>query len=541
MTLSEDWWRHAVIYQIYPRSFQDDNGDGIGDLRGITRRLGHVAALGVDAIWISPIFTSPMADMGYDVADYCDIDPRFGTLADFDALVARAHELGLKVILDQVYSHSSDQHPFFVESRSSRDNSKADWYVWADPRPDGMPPNNWQAIFGGLAWEWDVRRKQYYFHNFLKEQPDLNLYNTQVQDWIISVLRFWLDRGVDGFRLDAINHAFHDPALRDNPVDIRHKTGPDFRTYDMQYPIHSKNQPEALIFLERLRSVLDEYDNRAFIGEIGEAHHPAEVLIQYTSGKRLHMAYNTALMTRAFSPDLFEREIRAIMDDPRGGWPCWAFNSHDFMRHVSRWSEHAAQEADFARMTAALLLCLPGSVCIYQGEELGLPQAELDYSELADPEGLTFWPDNPGRDGCRTPMPWTASTPHGGFSTSAQTWLPVKPVHLTLARDLQERDQDSVLNFYRRMVGLRRETPHLNTAETKFLQISPSVLAMCRGNGLICLFNFDTRPQILSGAMFEDMSRRRMVLAQSARTTPEGGIELQGNGFILFEQLPDSV
>jgi alpha-glucosidase len=534
MTQTADWWRHAVIYQIYPRSFQDDNGDGIGDLRGITRRLDHVAALGVDAIWISPIFTSPMADMGYDVSDYCDIDPSFGTLADFDALVARAHDLGLKVILDQVYSHTSDQHPCFRESRSSRDNPKADWYVWADAKPDGTPPNNWQAIFGGPAWDWDARRRQYYFHNFLKEQPDLNLHNPEVQDWIISVLRFWLDRGVDGFRLDAINHICHDRGLRDNPVDIRAKSGPDIKTYDMQYPIHSKNQPEALVFMERLRAVLDDYDGRAFIGEIGEAHHPADVLIQYTSGKRLHMAYNTALMTPEFTPEHFAREISAIVRDPRGGWPSWAFSNHDVTRHVTRWSQHAVNEDAFARMTAALLLCLPGSVCIYQGEEFGLPQAQLDYHELVDPEGLVFWPDNPGRDGCRTPMPWSVSESNGGFSEAKKTWLPVKPAHLAYACDLQQRDNASLLHFYRQMIALRRATSALNCLNTEFLDMPGQVLAMRRGEDLVCLFNLGQKQVLIKNSEIVGCFKQHTLLAQFVEWPAGGDLVLSGNAFVIF-------
>ncbi len=533
MAQTPDWWRYAVIYQIYPRSFQDDDGDGAGDLRGITRRLDHVASLGADAIWLSPIFTSPMKDMGYDVSDYCDIDPSFGTLADFDVLVARAHELGLKVILDQVYSHSSDQHPFFKESRTSRNNPKADWYVWADAKPDGTPPNNWQSIFGGPAWTWDARRRQYYFHNFLKEQPDLNLHNPEVLDWIISVMRFWLERGVDGFRLDAINHICHDQNLRDNPVDSRPKSAPDIKTYDMQHPIHSKNQPEALAVMERLRAVLDEYEDRAFIGEIGEAHNPAEVLIQYTSGQRLHMAYNTALMMPEFSPARFAREINAIIHDPRGGWPCWAFSNHDVIRHVSRWAGHAVCEDAFARLTAALLLSLPGSVCIYQGEELGLPQSQLDFHELVDPEGLVFWPENPGRDGARTPIPWSASDSHGGFSKAPRTWLPIKPAHLARACNLQEQDNNAVLHFYRKMIALRRATPALNSLETTFLDMPESVLGMRRGKDLWCLFNLGHQQVTLEQTVVARWTKANTILAERVEWTNSGDLVLAGNGFAI--------
>ena len=284
----QEWWRDAVIYQIYPRSFQDSNGDGIGDLPGITQRLDHVAGLGADAIWLSPIFTSPMKDMGYDVSDYTDIDPLFGTLADFDALVARAHELGLKVIIDQVISHSSDKHPWFVESRRDRTNPRADWYVWADPKPDGTPPNNWPSVFGGPAWEWEPRRRQYYLHNFLIEQPDLNLWNPEVQDALLAAMRFWLERGVDGFRLDTVNYYFHDRHLRDNPFNPDH-TAPD--TYGFQIPLFSKNQPENLAFLRRLRAQTDEFDGRMMVGEVGDGGQSAiNIMAAYTEGAdRLHM------------------------------------------------------------------------------------------------------------------------------------------------------------------------------------------------------------------------------------------------------------
>ena len=266
---NNDWWRGSVTYQIYPRAFMDANDDGVGDIQGITDRLDHIASLGVDAIWLSPIFRSPMKDMGYDVSDYLDIDPSFGDMADFDAMVAKAHDLGLKVIIDQVLSHSSDQHPYFEASKQSRTNDKSDWYVWADPNPDGTAPNNWQAIFGGIAWEWEPRRRQYYFHNFLKEQPDFNFHNPDVQDYLLETMRFWLERGVDGFRLDTVNFYFHDALLRDDAADYRLKKSQEVRPYDMQYHLFSKGQPENMDFLKRIRSLMDEYDARTTVGEVG--------------------------------------------------------------------------------------------------------------------------------------------------------------------------------------------------------------------------------------------------------------------------------
>ena len=323
----ENWWRGSVTYQIYPRSFMDSNGDGVGDLPGITDKLPYVADLGVDAIWLSPFFTSPMRDMGYDVADYRGVDPVFGSIADFDTMVEAAHKLGLKVIIDQVLSHCSDQHPAFTESRSSRDNPKADWFVWSDPKPDGATPNNWQGIFGGPAWEWDTRRRQYYFHNFAKEQPDFNFHNPEVQDFHLDNMRFWLDRGVDGFRLDTVNYYFHDARLPDDPADPVKRDGPANKPYDMQYHLHSKNQPENLDYLKRMRALLDEYDARAMVGEVGDSHHSIDLMGQYTRGSRLHMAYSFELLGPPFSAEFFRSRIQAFFRGAPDGWPCWAFSS----------------------------------------------------------------------------------------------------------------------------------------------------------------------------------------------------------------------
>ncbi|WP_422071694.1 alpha-amylase family glycosyl hydrolase [Tranquillimonas rosea] len=529
MTTDQEWWRGSVTYQIYPRSFQDDNADGMGDLQGIIRRLPHVADMGVDAIWLSPFFTSPMADMGYDVSDHRDVDPTFGTLADFDALVARAHELGLKVIIDQVLSHSSDRHPFFQESRSSRSNAKADWYVWHDARPEGSPPNNWQSIFGGPAWTWDVRRRQYYFHQFLKEQPDLNFHNPEVQDWALDTLRFWLDRGVDGFRLDAVNHYVHDAELRDNPPDIREKSEPDYKTFEMQYPIHSKNRPENLTFIERVRALTDSYDARTLIGEIGEAHHPVERLQDYTGPGRLHQAYHTALMHKPYGAAFIRSQLEEMFRDGYAGCPNWAFSSHDVPRHVSRWADYAATSEAFAKMTCALLLSLRGSVCLYQGEELGLEQTELDYDELVDPEGKTFYPENPGRDGSRTPMPWTADAPQAGFSEAPTTWLPIKPTQARRAVDRQEGDPESVLSFYKRMIALRRERPALRSGGMRFLDLPPPLLGIRRGDDTLCVFNLDP---VAAEAEFSGMGG---ILASEGVTCDGAHISFAPNGFVIAE------
>jgi alpha-glucosidase len=493
----QDWWRGAVIYQIYPRSFQDSNGDGIGDLPGITARLEHVARLGADAIWLSPIFRSPMDDMGYDVADYTDIDPLFGALADFDALVARAHALGLKVIIDQVLSHSSDRHAWFRESRSSRDNPKADWYVWADALPDGSPPNNWLSVFGGSSWEWDSRRRQYYLHNFLPSQPDLNFHNPAVQDALLETMAFWLERGVDGFRLDVVNFYFHDAALRANPP-LAGAAGPAVNPYDMQDHRHDKSQPETIGFLTRMRALLDRYGDRMLVGEIGDGQRPIELMSEYTRGSdRLHMAYSFEFLREAFGAAFFRSRVEAFFAGAPDGWPCWSFSNHDVIRHASRWQAHAADPKAFARQMAALLLSLEGSVCLYQGEELGLPEADILYEELTDPPGIRFWPEYKGRDGCRTPMPWDPHGPACGFST-VKPWLPVKAPHRALTVADEEADPGSTLAFYRAMIAWRRQTPALRAGRTRFFATDEPVLAFARelpdGTAVACVFNLGRGP-----------------------------------------------
>lgn len=313
----ENWWRGAVIYQVYPRSFQDTTGDGLGDINGITERLPHIASLGVDAIWLSPFFKSPQADMGYDVSDYCDVDPLFGALDDFDRMLKEAHRFGLKVMIDQVISHSSDQHPWFKESRSSRDNPKADWYVWADPKPDGTAPNNWLSIFGGPAWEWDGVRKQYYMHNFLGSQPDLNFHNAEVQNALLDSVKFWLDRGVDGFRLDTINFYFHDKLLRDNPPlipdpDATSNDAPDVNPYGMQNHLYDKTQPENIAFLQRFRALLNQYEGRTSVGEVGDGARSLKTVADYTSnGDKVHMCYTFDLLGPEFSASHIKKSVKA--------------------------------------------------------------------------------------------------------------------------------------------------------------------------------------------------------------------------------------
>ena len=525
--MMQDWWRGAVIYQVYPRSFQDDTGDGVGDLRGITRRLGHIASLGVDAIWLSPVFTSPMADMGYDVSDYKDIDPLFGTLEDFDALVGRAHDLGLRIIIDQVLSHSSDRHPWFLESRQSRDNPRADWYVWADPRPDGMAPNNWPSVFGGPAWEWSTWRRQYYMHNFLTEQPDLNFHSRDVQDALLDVMRFWLDRGVDGFRLDTVNYYFQDAQLRNNPARKRTETLPEVNPYDMQDHVHSKTQPQNIAFLHRLRNLTDRYENRAMVGEIGDSLRAVEIMADYTRGHdRLHMAYSFEMLGPKFSAAHFRDTLAAFFEGAPDGWPCWSFSNHDVIRHVTRWAKHGTSDDAIARLAIAMLVSFEGTIGLYQGEELGQTETDILWSELTDPPGFKFWPDYKGRDGCRTPMVWDDS-PNGGFTTGTP-WLPVKAPQLARNVEAQEASGDSVLACYRRALGFRRATPVLRLGKTEFLDLPEPILGFHRrheGERLTCLFNLDHRPFRLSVS-------GTAALAGPSLATLEGGVlVLPGNGY----------
>ncbi|NEX45027.1 DUF3459 domain-containing protein [Rhodobacter sp. ETT8] len=491
MGVDADWWRGAVIYQIYPRSFQDSTGDGIGDLKGITRRLDHIASLGADAIWISPFFTSPMKDFGYDVSDYCDVDPMFGTLSDFDALVARAQELGLKVMIDLVLSHTSDQHPWFKESRRDRSNPRADWYVWAEPKGDGTPPNNWLSIFGGSAWQWDSRREQYYLHNFLTSQPDLNFHHEPVQEALLDVVRFWLERGVNGFRLDTINFYFADRYLRDNPPlpkELRNDSiAPGVNPYNHQLHLFDKNQPENIEFLRKFRAVLEPY-GAAAVGEVGDAQRGLEIMAEYTSGgDKVQMCYPFEMLqptrlTAALLEETFAR-MNAVAPD---AWPCWAYSNHDTVRHITRWNLPEAA----ARSYTVLLMCLRGSLCLYQGEELGLPEADIDFEELRDPYGIEFWPEFKGRDGCRTPMTWVTDNSNGGFSEGTP-WLPVKAPHLNRAVSAQDADQTSMLNHYRRALAFRRAHEVLRTGTLSGLRAEGDVATFVRGGEetIFCAFN----------------------------------------------------
>jgi alpha-glucosidase len=492
---SRPWWRGATIYQIYPRSFADSNGDGIGDLNGITAKLDYVASLGVDAIWISPFFSSPMKDFGYDVADYCDVDPIFGTLADFDTLIAKSHSLGLRILLDQVYSHTSDQHAWFAESRASKSAAKADWYVWADAKPDGSPPSNWQSVFGGPAWTWDARRRQYYMHNFLSSQPQLNVHNPEVQDALLGVAKFWLDRGVDGFRVDAINFAMHDQGLTDNPPAPA-GNGIRTRSFDFQLKLHNQSHPDIPLFIERIRALTDSYDGRFTVAEVG-GDHPDPEMKAFTAGDtHFNSAYGfNFLYADALTPVLVREALEAWPEKEGIGWPSWAFSNHDAPRWISRWAPENARE-EYARMAMLLFVSLRGNVIIWQGEELGLTQVNIPFEKLQDPEAIANWPLTLSRDGTRTPMPWLEAAPHNGFSIG-EPWLPLGEGHPAIAVDVQEKDESSLLALTRRLIAMRSANPALLSGDLRIIEAHSNLLVFertCEGQHVLCAFNMGAEP-----------------------------------------------
>lgn len=489
---TREWWRGGVIYQIYPRSFFDSNADGIGDLPGITQKLSYIANLGVDAIWLSPFFTSPMLDFGYDISDYKNVDPMFGTLDDFKVLLNKAHDLGLRVIIDQVYSHTSDQHDWFKESRVSKNNSKADWYVWADAKADGTAPNNWLSIFGGPAWQWDSRRRQYYQHNFLSSQPDVNFHNEDVQQAILEVARFWLELGVDGFRLDVVNMYFQDKLLRDNPIakspEQKFVGASEDNPWSRQYHIYQITQPENLPFLTKLRTLIDQYENRFTVGEIG-APDGMKVMAEYTSGgDKLHSSYTFELLGEDHRADFIKRTLNRIEENLGTGWPCFALSNHDVVRSVTRWGKRQDQDL-FAKISLAFLLTLRGSSCIYQGEELGFEEAIVAFEDIRDPFGIEFWPDFKGRDGCRTPMAWTKN---GGFTEAPKSWLPLYASHQKKSPETQLNDQNSVYNFVKNFLAWRKENESVLQGDFKWVELHESIVSFTRSfqnKTLLVVFN----------------------------------------------------
>jgi alpha-glucosidase len=498
------WWQSGVVYQVYPRSFQDSNGDGVGDLDGIRRRLDYLRDLGVDAIWISPIYPSPMADFGYDISDYCNVDPLFGTLADFDALLAEAHARGLRVILDFVPNHTSDRHPWFVESRSSRDNPKRDWYLWRDPAPGGGPPNNWLANFGGSGWEFDAGTGQYYYHAFLKEQPDLNWRNADVRRAMFDALRFWLDRGVDGFRVDVIWLLIKDDQFRDNPPNPAwqpHQAG-----IDRLLQLYSADRPETLEVVAEMRKVIDAYPERVLIGEI---YLPLQRLVAYY-GPRMEgvdLPFNFQLIFAAWNAEALARivaEYEAAL--PAGGWPNWVLGNHDQKRIATRIG--AAQ----ARVAAMLLLTLRGTPTLYYGDELGLENVAIPPDRVRDPWELNEPGLGLGRDPGRTPMPWDTS-PGAGFTTG-EPWLPFNADHATRNVAALGADGGSILALYRRLLALRRAEPALHQGQWLAVRAEGTVFAFERRDGarrLLVALNLGHAAQRL--ALPADAQRGEILLA----------------------------
>jgi alpha-glucosidase len=484
---SPTWWKNAVLYQIYPRSFQDSNDDGIGDLRGILARLPYLAELGVDALWLSPIFPSPMADFGYDISDYVAIDPVFGTLADLDELVARAHAGGLKLLLDLVPNHTSDRHPWFVQSRALRDNPKRDWYIWRDPAPDGGPPNNWLSEFGGSAWEWDAASGQYYYHAFLRQQPDLNWRNPQVRAAIYDVMRFWLARGIDGFRIDVIWHLIKDDRFRDNPLNPAWAPGqpPTHRFV----PLYTTDRPEVQDLVAEMRRVVDEFSDRVLIGEI---YLPVQRLVQYYGRDQqgLHLPFNFALLSAPWNA----RAVARIVDEyeaalPSGGWPNWVLGNHDTPRIASRVGRPQA------RVAAMLLLTLRGTPTCYYGDEIAMRQVEVPPDRVQDPLEKNMPGLGLGRDGCRTPMQWDAGD-HAGFSRVAP-WLPLADDYRADNVANARNDPASLFNLYRKLIRSRRCTDALTAGDYRPVHATGQLLLYWRERAserFLVALNFGDEP-----------------------------------------------
>jgi alpha-glucosidase len=520
---SAKWWQTGIIYQIYPRSFQDSNHDGVGDLRGIIHRLPYLIELGVDAIWLSPIFKSPMADFGYDIADYTDVDPLFGNLADLDSLIDAAHRHRLKLILDLVPNHTSDQHPWFVESKTSRNNPKRDWFIWRDPAPDGGLPNNWLSEFGGSAWEFDSNTDQYYYHTFLAAQPDLNWRNPAVHNAIHDVMRFWLGRGVDGFRVDAVWYLIKDDQFRDNPIN------PDFRPgglpRDELIPLYTADLPEVHDAISGMRRVLDEFPDRVLLGEI---YLPVERLVAYY-GRDLdgvHFPYNFALLTAKWDAHSLARlidEYEAAL--PSGGWPNWVLGNHDRPRLATRVG------ADQTRIAAMLLMTLRGTPTLYYGDEIGMQHAAILQEQVRDPFEKNVPGIGIGRDGCRTPMQWD-TTRSAGFS-DVDPWLPVAENFRSENVDSFHKDQGSLYWLYRRLIDLRRKQVALTEGSYKPLMASGDLLLFYRElRDERVLIALNLGPEPITVSFPDERFSGRVLLSSLADREGEeirASIDLRGN------------
>ncbi len=493
--MATPWWQSGVLYQIYPRSFADSNGDGIGDLRGVIDHLDHLERLGVDGVWLSPVTVSPQADFGYDVADYRDIEPDYGTLATLDELVADAGRRNIRILLDLVPNHTSNQHPWFVNALSSRDAAHRDYYVWADPKPDGSPPNNWVGSFGGPAWTLDPASGQYYLHNFLPEQADLNWWNDEVRDEFDDILRFWWDRGIAGFRIDVCHMMIKDAELRDNPP-----AGPDDPFIEQMFgqkSLYNSNRPEVHDILRRWRKIADSYEpGRVLIGETSVDHLEALLPFYGTGSDELHLAFDFPFIESPFDPAVMREHVEALEAGlPAEAWPVWTGSNHDVSRLATRWAQG---HADRARLALLMLLTMRGTPVLYQGDEIGLIDGDVTREELADPVGLRYWPHYKGRDPERTPMPWAADAPGHGFTSSDTPWLSVStPPECNVAA--QETDPASVLAFTRAAIALRRATPDLALGSYQSLDAPDGVWLFRRGTGTTVALNMSDGAQTVPG------------------------------------------
>ncbi|WP_337185756.1 alpha-glucosidase family protein [Phenylobacterium sp.] len=501
---ADPWWKGAVLYHVYVRSFFDSDGDGHGDLPGVLAKLDYIQSLGVDGLWLSPIHPSPNRDWGYDIADFQGVQADYGTLEDFQVLLDEAHARGLKVVLDEVLSHTSDVHPWFVESLTGgADGPKADWYVWADPQPDGTAPNNWLSVFGGPAWAYQPKRRRHYHHKFLRQQPKLNWRNPDAREAALSVLDYWLFKGVDGFRLDVAGTYLHDPALTPNPpVPSEQRTGLNWsHAGNLQRHLHDSNLAENVGMLDAIRRRVEAHDGvnggaRFVFGEFSEEEERCGAYC--TPAEGLHSGYTfVMLLARKLRPEFVTEHYETLARFPEH-WPTISFSNHDVPRTASRFGGPDAPP-ELARMLFALLVALKGTTLIYQGEELGLPQASLRRDQLRDPVGDLYWPYDGGRDGCRTPMPWTAG-PNMGFS-EGEPWLPLAAEHRGLSVEEQAGDPDSMLAFAREMIAFRKASPALRRGDIAFAELDAPVLAFVReqdDEAVICLFNFSAEPQVFS-------------------------------------------
>ncbi|WP_114783307.1 alpha-amylase family glycosyl hydrolase [Botryobacter ruber] len=515
------WWQKGIVYEVYIRSFQDSNGDGIGDLRGVINRLDYLQALGVNIIWVTPFYKSPMLDFGYDISDFKSVDPMFGTMSDFDELLEETHKRGMKLVLDQVPNHTSDQHEWFQESRSSKDNPKRDWFCWEDAGENGTPPNNWMAMFGGSAWEWDEKTKQYYYHAFLKEQPDLNWRNPEVHQAVLKEMQFWLDKGVDGFRVDVMWHLIKDEYLRDNPENADYK--PEQPTYNQLLPVYSTDQPEVHDIVALMRDMLDKYEERVLIGEI---YLPIHQLVNYygDDNEGAHLPFNFMLLTMPWDP----KKIATSIDEyegalPNNSWPNWVIGNHDQSRMATKVGE--AQ----ARVAAMLLLTLRGTPTLYYGDEIGMQDVSIPKDEVQDPQGLHMPDKDLSRDPYRTPMQWDESE-HAGF-TSGMPWLRMAENARQHNVKAQEEDENSLLSLYKKLIRLRQQEQALHAGRYRPVYSDKQLLSYIRETDeqrYLVVLNLSDKPCSFSKENFSFSGEIKLATTPGrAGTTVRNSIEVK--------------